>query len=120
MSFISKMSSNVRRHLPLLEFLRVAPPKIVKVILKNADDNLISSICEISLNLCKGNIKCSNKKSYNKIKKFRSSLHKLAKARKHQKHLKNERSVLYQKGGAFLPVLLTSVLPALYSYFAQN
>lgn len=94
-------------------------PKIIKVILKNTDDKFIEAICEICLNFCKGNVKC-HKKCYNRLKKFRLCLHKLAKARKSQKNYKKERQVLYQKGGAFLPLLLAPVLSGLTQYFLQN
>lgn len=113
------MSLNVKRHLTLLEFLRVAPPKIIKVILQNADDKFIEAICEICYNFCAGNVKC-HKKCYNRLQKFRLYLHKLAKAKKSQKSYKNERKVLYQKGGAFLPLLLAPVLSGLTQYFLRK
>lgn len=113
------MSTNVKRHLPLLEFLRVAPPKIIKIILKNSDDKLILSLCEICLNFCKGNIKC-RKKCYNSLKKYRSSLYQLASVKKNQKNFKRERATLYQKGGAFLPLLLAPVLSGLTQYFLRK
>lgn len=113
------MSINVRRHLPLLKFLKIAPPKIVKVILKNADDKFILSICEICYNFCKGNIKCQ-KKCYNKLKKYRTCLHRLASAKRKQKHYKKEREILYQKGGALLPLLLSPVLTGLTHYFLHK
>lgn len=113
------MSLNVKRQLPLLEFLRVAPPKIVKLILENSDDQLILALCEICSNLCRGNIPC-HPKQYNKLKKYRLYMHKLARAKKNQKNLKQERAVLYQKGGAFLPLLLAPVLSGLTQYFLQK
>lgn len=107
--------ANVERYLPLLKILQVVPNKVVKSILVNADDEFVQTICEICLNLCKGNVKC-DKKSYKKLIKYKSCIHKLSKVNKSQKNLKKERKVLAQKGGAFLPILLPSVISALAQF----
>lgn len=109
------MSSNVCRHAPLLEFLKVAPPKIIKIVLANADPKLIQAICEISLNLCKGNLKCSSK-DRKKLKRHRTNLYKLASAKKSQKRFTAERRILQQQGGAFLPLILPAALAAIDLY----
>lgn len=111
------MSSNLCRHAPLLEFLKIAPPKLIKIILANADPKLIEAICEISLNLCKGNLKCSDK-DRKTLKKYRKNLYKLASAKKTQKRFTTERRILMQQGGAFLPLIIPAALAALDIYRA--
>lgn len=106
------MSGNLIRHIPLLEFLKVAPPKVVKIILENSDPQLIKAICEISLNLCKGNIKCCEK-NRKKLKRHRKSLYKLASARKSQKRFTTERRILTQKGGSLLGLIIPAALTAI-------
>lgn len=111
------MSSNVCRHAPLLEFLRIAPPKLTQAILANADSKLIEAICEITLNLCKGNLKCSGKER-EKLKKYRKNLYKLASAKKSQKRYTKERRILQQQGGAFLPLIIPAALAVIDIYRA--
>jgi hypothetical protein len=113
------MSVNVRRHAKLLDFLRVLPPKVRKTVLKSADNSLILVLCEIALNFCMGNIRCE-KRLYNKLRKHKKSLYKLASARRDQKHFKKERVVLNQQGGAFLPLLLAPVLSTLAQYLVNR
>lgn len=119
MKVICEMSANVKRHMALLEFLKVAPPKICKIILENADNNLVLAICEICLNFCQGNIKC-HRQCYNKLKKFKRPIYKLANTKKKKTHFKQERNILSQNGGGFLPLLLAPALYGLTEYFISN
>lgn len=111
------MSSNLCRHAPLLEFLKIAPPKLTQTILANADSKLIEAICEITLNLCKGNLKCTDKER-KKLKKYRKNLYKLASAKRSRKKYTKERRILQQQGGAFLPLIIPAALAALDIYRA--
>lgn len=111
------MSSNVCRHTPVLEFLKIAPPKLTQTILANADSKLIEAICEITLNLCKGNLDC-NSRERKKLKKYRKNLYKLASAKKNQKRYTKERRILQQHGGAFLPLIIPAALAAIDIYKA--
>lgn len=113
------MSKNVKQLIPLLKILNAVPAKVKKSILKNSGDELIKAISEICLNFCKGNVRC-NKKCLNRLKKFKSSIHKLAAVKRSQKNLTKERKVLIQQGGAFLPILLPPILSALTQYLLQN
>lgn len=114
------MSSNVKKQLPLLEFLKVCPPKIRKLIIKKAENSLILAICEICLNFCKGNVKVP-KKNFNQLKKYRKIIYKLAKTKKSKQELNIQRSILHQKGGAaFLPILLAPALSGLVEYFLRK
>lgn len=114
------MSSNVKKQLPVLEFLKVCPPKIRKLIIKEAESSLILAICEICLNFCKGNVKLP-KENFIKLKKHSKAIYKLARTKKSNKDLKAQRSILYQKGGgAFLPILLAPVLSGLTEYFVKK
>lgn len=113
------MSGNVRKQIPVLEFLKVCPPKIRRIIIKEAENSLILAICEICLNFCKGNLKLP-KENFRKLKKHRKCLYKLARTKKSDKNLKIQRSILYQKGGAFLPILLAPALSGLAEYFMRK
>lgn len=113
------MSKNVKNHLPLLSFLIKAPPKICKIILLNSDDNLVRAIAEICLNFCLGNVKCE-KKYYNKLRKFKAFIHKLAQVKKNQSHVKLERKLLFSKGSTFLPLLLTHTLKSISRFIDEN
>lgn len=114
------MSTNLRKHLPILAFLKVAPPKIRKIILKNCDNEVILSICEICQNIAQGNVNCS-KKCREGLKKFKKSIHKLAVVKRKHKQLKKERDILNQSGGAaFLPLILAPVISGLTQYILER
>lgn len=85
----------------------------------NADPKLIAAICEISLNLCQGNLQCKSE-DREKLKRYRKSLYKLASAKKNQKRFTAERRILLQQGGAFLPLMLPAALAALEVYRELN
>lgn len=113
------MSSNVTRHIPLLKIINAVPKKVRESILKQADDNFIKAICEICINFCNGNVKV-NAKSFKKLKKYKDVIHKLASVKKAHKNLRKEKKVLIQKGGAFLPILLPSIISALTSIILEK
>lgn len=134
------MSLNVKKHMPVLDFLKIAPSKVRKLILETADDDFVLAICEICLNFCKGNLKCKNI-CFDKLKKHKNQIHALARVQKRKKenninknkkkkkkntlnnnYLKSERRVLCQNGGgvAFLPLLLAPALSALTEFFLNK
>lgn len=117
---VKNMSKNVQKHLKLLEFISAVSPKLRKLILKNASNDLVLAICEICLNFCKGNISCK-KSCFKKLRQFKASLYKLAVVKKNKKTgYKKERKHLMQHGGAILPLLLAPALAGLVNYFLDK
>lgn len=94
----------------LLLILNKAKPRLRKAIISNSDDDLIQTISEIAYNTIKGN--CSvDKQTCEKLRKFKKPLRFLSCPKQ---PLRNKRKLLIQKGyGAFLPLLLGTVLSAL-------
>ena len=90
----------------MLYVLNKAQPKLRKAILQTAPNELIKAICEITLNILADNHKICNK-SKTKLKKYKTQLRELVKP---SRSLASKRKVLIQKGGSFLPILLTSIL----------
>lgn len=107
------MAPRAHTHKALLEVLKSAKPKLSKAILQHADKALIFSLCEIADNLLSGNIALSATQK-SQLKKYRNHFRRLAQ-RGEGWHAK--RKYLTQKGGSFLPLLLSavaSVLPMLF------
>ena len=77
-------------------------------LLKNFDNCVITAIAEISKNCLLGNIPLS-KCNYNKIKKYKNDIRKIASKRT---TLKKRRNLIVQKGG-FLNILIPTVLSLL-------
>lgn len=100
------MSVRLRRNFALLKTLTRSSPKIRKVILQQCSPNFIQSVCEICMNLLKGNIpvtECQHKK----LKRYREKIRQMASRRE---GVRKKRKLITQKGGFLLP-LLTTVLP---------
>lgn len=107
------MAPRVHTHKALLEVLKTAKPKLCKAILQHADKALIFSLCEIADNLLSGHIPLSASQKA-QLKKYRAHFRRLA-HRGEGWH--GKKKYLTQKGGAFLPLLLSavaSVLPMLF------
>lgn len=114
------MLKKIKKLAPILQVLSVAPPKLRKLILSNADDELIYAICEICLNLCKGNIRC-DEKSYKALKRYKESLYKLASVKRKPSSLKEAKKELLIEGkGVFLPLLLTPILTAISQWVLEK
>lgn len=92
----------------LLHVLKNATPKVRKVILQDADDELIKALVECVINTLNGNHKVSTDVK-GKLGKFRHCLRKLSCSKV---ALKTKKKILVQKGG-FLGVLLSSLLSGL-------
>jgi hypothetical protein len=95
----------LKTHKHLLHVLKNATPKVRKVIIQGADDDLIKALVECVINTLNGNHKVSTGVK-GKLGKFRNCLRKLSCSKV---PLKVKRKILVQKGG-FLGVLLTSLL----------
>ena len=107
-----KMSSVVRRALPLLKVLVDATPKLKKAIIKHGPRELVIAISEIVLNLIKGVIKLTAQQK-KRLSRYKKEL--LALARK-KVSLGKKRKILVQKGGsAAVSILLPLALSLLSS-----
>jgi hypothetical protein len=108
------MAPAVKTHQALLNALQTARPKLRKAIIRESDKALIYAICEICENLLLGNIPLTEDQK-KKLKKYRAQLHSIA---QRGEGWKRKKDVVLQRGGAFLPLLLSvvsSILPSLLS-----
>jgi hypothetical protein len=94
----------------ILKILFKAKPKYRKILIENADKQLVKGLCECVLNILHGNIPLSSehKKKFGKHKKYLRNLVKKG------GDWKQKRKVL-QKGGNFLIPLLIPVISSLIS-----
>jgi len=97
------------KHKDLLRVLHRAHPPLRKAILKHADKALVYSICELCDNTLCGNVPLTPTQKRN-LKKHKVILKQLAK-RGESWHAKKH--ALVQKGGSFLPLLLSALAPTL-------
>lgn len=100
--------ASVKKHLPVLQLVQSAKPKLRKSILLNCELDFIKTIDECIYNTLKGNIpiKDSEKK---KLQKYKSTLRKILKSKV---GLRKKRKIISQTGGAFLPALLAPIVAA--------
>lgn len=108
------MAPRVKTHRALLHVLQGAKPKLRKAILNESDRDLVYAICEICENLLLGNIKLTEDQR-SRLRRYRTELRRLA---QRGEGWKTKKKILVQKGGSFLPLLLSvvsSVLPQLLS-----
>lgn len=110
-----RMSSRMQRNLALLELVYKSSPSVRRVIVNNAGSDFINALCEIALNVLRGNIPLSDKQ-YNQLKKKKKSIKlitvkgvKLAKKKK----------TINQTGGFLLP-LLGAAIPFIFSLINKN
>jgi hypothetical protein len=99
----------------LKEFLK-ANEKTRRNILANADPCLVRLICEIGLNILKGNIKLPDNQ-YQELKPHKRMLLSICKS---GLTFKQRRSILVKHIGGFLPKVLPLVLPAVSSYIGHT
>lgn len=102
----------LKRHLPLLQVLKNAPPALRKAIIKTADDGFMQTLSECSLNVLHGNQAISPKCKAT-LRKYRAELRLLASPRREVSTVRKRR-ILSQRGG-FLSVLLGSLLSGVLS-----
>lgn len=106
------MAPAVKTHKAVLQVLQSAKPNLRKAIIKESDKAIIYAICEICDNLLSGNIPLTATQK-EQLKKYRSKIRQLAQK---GKGLQAKKQVL-QRGGSFLPLLLTAVASVLPSLF---
>lgn len=98
-------SARLKRNAPLLKVLAKATPKRRKDILRGCSPDLLQTLCEIALNLLKGNIPLSLQQ-YQKLKRYKKNIRLIADKKA---SVKSKRRVL-QTGGFLFP-LLTAAIP---------
>lgn len=97
---------NLKQHFYFLQSLARSRPKQKKTILKVANNGQIKSICEVCLNVLKGNLPVNIKK----LKKYKNIIRKLA-----NKSISygNKKRMLMNQTGGFLPLIAPAILSAL-------
>jgi hypothetical protein len=109
LSQLLNMSSDVKKYLPILRLLAKSTPYKRKKLLLAADTNFIKILIECCFNILNGNVKLPKQK-IQKLEKYKEIIRKIAKA---SKNINNKKKVLIQKGGAFLPLILPSIISGL-------
>lgn len=99
--------STNQTHIDLLRVLHRARPPLRKAILKHADKALVYSICELCDNTLCGNVPLTPQQIQN-LKKHKHILKRLA---KRGESWAKKKKALAQKGGSFLPLLLSVLAP---------
>ena len=97
---------NLKKHIPILEYLKSLNTKEQKQLIKNANVGLLRVFSEICINLIKRNIELSSA-DIKRLKKYEHLIEKLSQ----RKHSAKVRKNILQKGG-FLSSIL-SLLPTL-------
>ena len=102
-------SKRLYRNKKFLEYYLDADKSSRKSLLQTANKDQIDCLCEATLNVLNTNVPVpANVK--NQLCKHQKTLKKIA---FHKDALKNRKKILVQKGGAFLPLILSTVLPLL-------
>lgn len=107
--------SEIQKYLPLLRLIAGATPYKRKKLLLAADDNFLKILIECCYNTLEGNVQLSEQK-IKKLKKYKNDIRKIAKA---TKSVKGKRKILVQSGGAFLPIILPSIISALIALLKE-
>lgn len=110
------MSERVYNVLPRLKQLIRGSPGQRRDILHTASDELIQALCEIALNILRGNIPLTGKQIA-KLKKQKALIKLLARK---SVRISKKRRVIIQKGGAFLLPLLSAAIPLITSLFTSR
>lgn len=100
----------------MLYALKNSTAKVQKAVLKTCPDDLIETIIEIVFNVLQGIHKVSPPTKRN-LEKYKLDLRKIVCP---IRSLDSKRKVLVQKGGAILPILLSTILSGLIGKFLQN
>lgn len=103
------MSARIKRNAPLIRALYYAAPKKRRDILAHGSPDFIQALCEIALNVLKGNVPLS-KSQYSKLKTRKKVIRLLVDKRT---GFKRKQQALAKQTGGFLPILLSTVLPIL-------
>lgn len=84
-----------------------------QALLRTADKSIVTGICEIALNVLKGNIELKDS-AKKRLKKHKSILRKLIHVKKNKRNVwKHKKKAILQHGGSFLPLLIAPIISAL-------
>jgi hypothetical protein len=108
-------TERVEKNVDYLKILCKCESNMRKVILTDLDKDLINTICECVFNCLNGNIELNNEIKM-KLKRHKKDFRDLV---GRNKSLKIKIKILSQKGGAFLPLFLSTVLGGLSSIFLK-
>lgn len=103
------MASRLQQVKSLLEKIKSSKPIERKLILKNLSNKEVKYICEVCLNVCRGNVAIGP--AYSKLKRQRKLLTALADKKR---PIKTKRKIINQKGG-FVGALVATLLPIVAS-----
>lgn len=101
------MSQRIKRNAVLLKALYHATPQKRKDIIAHCSPDFLQALCEIALNLLKGNIPLSTSQ-YKKLKRQKKIIRLLA---DHKTSLKRKHQVLKKQTGGFIFPLLSAAVP---------
>lgn len=104
------MHQRLKTHKELLNALHTLKPKYQKALLKSCDEEEINCICECIHNVLQGKVPIEDRNK-KKLQKYKKILRNLVRKGKN----KIRKNILIQKGGAFLPLILGSILSGLVS-----
>jgi hypothetical protein len=96
---------NLKKNMHNLDFLGHCSPKLRKIVLSQADGQLVLAICECMLNFLLGNVKI-NDRVLDKLQKHKQNIRLLVDK---GKTIKQKKDLLVQKGG-FLLLIIPAVL----------
>ena len=105
----------MRESLPYLHVIVKSKPKLRKLLIEHVPANVITAICECSLNLLKGVVPVTQRQK-RRLARYKTHLRALA-----SKKVSRKRKKLYlnQKGGNLLTALLPPVLSVLGSLLVK-
>ena len=104
------MSDRIKRNIPILKAILSLGAKERKSFLAHSSEDLILSLCELALNILKGNIPLK-KSQYTRLKKHKKWIKLFADKKT---SVKKKRRVV-QTGGAFILPLIAAALPFITS-----
>lgn len=111
------MSQCVRKHCDFLRYLSNCGKKQRVNCIKNASPEEIRAILEVALNTCKGHVPIK-KSSIQQLAPFKKTFRKVA--TRSDRGTKAQKKLILQRGGAFVPILLGTVLPYIINQLFQT
>lgn len=102
------MSTLVIDHLPIMKKFKKMKHRDKRKLI-NENDRFVQTVCEVCLNLLKGNVPVK-KPQKQKLHRHRNIIRRLAQK---VKNLKNKKKILQKGSGVFLPLLFSVIAPIL-------
>lgn len=108
---MQKKLNRLKRNINTLATLGSCKPEIRQAIMKNADKDLVFSLCEIIQNVLNGSINV-NSTTLEKIKCHKKCFRQLAYS---NDAVSRKKALLKQKGGGWMPLLIPPIIEAVKS-----